>query len=313
MTKFFFFSSPKLTSQTQKHTRAFVSLFALTTGNISNVGVGGQRGGNLFAGINATDFNQTSTGLGNSFADDIGTLGFTFCADNVGLTLLLSALDDKAGSLGILLGNLFLLNGAGEFLAESHVSDGYILEGDVELFSAAHEIGADAVRHGLSLGDELGGVELGDDGLEDFVSDGGEHTFIVISTVRLFLYISKVTGKKTGGKPYLVDLGQVRDLGTVQHTQRQADHLQILGAGRRGDIPGLGSHVVDDAPLQPGNQEMRSLADHLFLHTSQAVEDDGARAALDVVNRGINSESTGDGQGEPSEESVWRRHYCDER
>jgi hypothetical protein len=30
------------------------------------------------------------------------------------------------------------------------------------------------------LGDELGGVELGYDGLEDFVSDGGENTLVVI-------------------------------------------------------------------------------------------------------------------------------------
>jgi len=30
------------------------------------------------------------------------------------------------------------------------------------------------------LGDELGGVELGDDGFEDFVTDGGEDALIVV-------------------------------------------------------------------------------------------------------------------------------------
>lgn len=34
----------------------------------------------------------------------------------------------------------------------------------------------------FTLGDELGGVELGDDGLEDFVSDGGEDTLVVVET-----------------------------------------------------------------------------------------------------------------------------------
>jgi hypothetical protein len=45
---------------------------------------------------------------------------------------------------------------------------------------AAEEVGADAVGDGFALGDEFGGVELGDDGLEDFVADGGEDAFVVV-------------------------------------------------------------------------------------------------------------------------------------
>jgi hypothetical protein len=60
------------------------------------------------------------------------------------------------------------------------VCDGDVLERDVELLRSLHEVGADAVADGLSLGDELGGIELGDDGLEDFVSDGGEYSLIVV-------------------------------------------------------------------------------------------------------------------------------------
>ena len=62
------------------------------------------------------------------------------------------------------------------------MGDGDILEGDVELGGAAKEVGADAVGDGFTLGDEFGGIELGDDGLEDFVSDRGEDTLIVILT-----------------------------------------------------------------------------------------------------------------------------------
>ena len=47
------------------------------------------------------------------------------------------------------------------------------------------KVGTDAVGDGFTLGDEFGGVELGDDSLQDFVSDGGEDTLIIIGTVGL--------------------------------------------------------------------------------------------------------------------------------
>lgn len=49
--------------------------------------------------------------------------------------------------------------------------DGDVFEGDVEFLGATEEIGTDAVGDGFALGDEFGGVELGDDGFEDFVAD----------------------------------------------------------------------------------------------------------------------------------------------
>ena len=58
--------------------------------------------------------------------------------------------------------------------------DGDIFESDVELVGALEEIGADAVGDGFSLCDELGGVELGDNGLKNFVSDRGEDTLVIV-------------------------------------------------------------------------------------------------------------------------------------
>jgi hypothetical protein len=60
------------------------------------------------------------------------------------------------------------------------VCDGDVFEGDVELVGALEEIGADTVRDGLTLGNELGGVELRDDGFEDFVTDGGEDSLVIV-------------------------------------------------------------------------------------------------------------------------------------
>jgi len=45
------------------------------------------------------------------------------------------------------------------------VGDGDILEGDVELGGTESKVVADALGNSLSLGDKLGSVELGDNGL----------------------------------------------------------------------------------------------------------------------------------------------------
>ena len=103
----------------------------------------------------------------------------------VGLALLLGTFDDETGPFSILLGNLLLLNGPCELLSESHVSNRDVLECDVELPSTLHQVGTDAVGDSLTLCDEIGGVELGHNGLEDFVSDGGENTLIIIGTIGL--------------------------------------------------------------------------------------------------------------------------------
>lgn len=176
---FLFNSAP----QTQKETRTLATVLTLPTRQIGNVRVTGQSLRNLLAGINAPNLNQPSTGLGHSLANDFSTLGFTFRTDNVSLALLLGALDDKPCSLGILLGDLLLLDGPRELLAESHVRDGDVLERDVELRRPFQQVGADAVRDSFALCDQLGGVELGDDCFEHFVADGGEDALVVVRTI----------------------------------------------------------------------------------------------------------------------------------
>ena len=126
------------------------------------------------------DQDEAVTTLGHSLADGIRSLGFSLGADDVCLPLLLGLFYDEARALGFLLCDLLLFNGLGELFAESHVRNGDILEGNVELVGALEQVGADAVRDGFSLSDELCGVELGDDGFEDFVADGGEDSLIVV-------------------------------------------------------------------------------------------------------------------------------------
>jgi hypothetical protein len=194
------------------------------------------------------------------------------------------------------------------------VGDGAILEGDVELGGAAEEIGTDAVGDGFTLGDEFGGIELCDDGLEDFVSDRREDTLIVILAEVLEIMSKLVRlDRRKRGEGYLVDLWKSLDFGTVQDSESQADHLQILGTGGGGDVARLCADVVDDALLQPGDEEVSSLAHNAFLNTRQAVEDDGASAALDIVHGGIcegQTEGSGDSPLVDGTESVGGHGCC---
>ena len=66
---------------------------------------------------------------------------------------------------------------------------------------------ADESRNVLSLGDQLGGVELGDDTLEDLVDDTGKDALIVV------------------GSEGTVDLRQGIDAGSGQDTAGNVDHL----------------------------------------------------------------------------------------
>lgn len=166
-------------SQAQQKLAAFLAL-AASSWKICDIRVCGQCLCNLLAGLNPSDHDQTISRLRHSLRNSIGRLSFSLSPDDVRLSLLLRLLDNEARPLGVLLGNLLLLDGAGEFLSEGHVRDGDVLESDVELLGTLEKVGADAVADGLTLRDELGGIELGDDGFEDFVSDGWEDTLVVI-------------------------------------------------------------------------------------------------------------------------------------
>jgi hypothetical protein len=70
------------------------------------------------------------------------------------------------------------------------VCNGNILQSDVELLGSLEQVGTDSVADSFTLCDQLGGVELGDDSFEDFVSDGREDTLIVILAETLKSIIS---------------------------------------------------------------------------------------------------------------------------
>jgi hypothetical protein len=82
----------------------------------------------------------------------------------------------------------------------------------------------------------------------------------------------------------LVNLRQLLDLRPMQHPQRKRNHLQVLASRRCRNVPWPCAHIIHNRPLQPRDQEMCALVDHVLLDSGDPVEDDGARTTLDVVD-----------------------------
>lgn len=111
-----------------------------------------------------------------------------------------------------------------------------VFEGDVKFLGPAEEVRTDAVRDRLPLGDEFGGIELGNNGLEDFVADRGEDSLVVVKTEGLCVLMSYCTTSslsdcedrgivgaelfEKGAIVHLIDLGQHLNFWPMQHPQR---------------------------------------------------------------------------------------------
>ena len=101
---------------------------------------------------------------------------------------------------------------------------------------------------------------------------------------------------------YLVDLRQHPDFRAVQHSERQGHHLQVLATGCGADVPRLGTHIVDDGPLQPWDEKVGAFVDDRVFDTVQTVEDHSAAAAFDIVDGGLSKKDDGgDGEGVASD------------
>lgn len=91
--------------------------------------------------------------------------------------------------------------------------------------------------------------------------------------------------------------------------------MQILAAGRGGDIPGLGADIIDDGLLQPRNEEMGALIHDRLLDSTQTIEDDSTSTTFDIIDGSLDKgETDGGGDGEfvkrrksVGHDSGWRR------
>lgn len=85
-------------------------------------------------------------------SDELCGLGFSLGFDNDGFLLLNGSLDDVLGALGLLLGDLLGLHGSSVFLREGQMSDGHVVQDDLEVIGALHKHVSDLLTNYVSLG-----------------------------------------------------------------------------------------------------------------------------------------------------------------
>lgn len=173
-------SSRPQTQQKASLPTAVPSFSIATTRQVGDVRVIRKQLRNILLRLNSPDHDQAITTLRHRLRYHLCALTLALRPDDRRLPLLLRLLDDESCSLGLLLRDLLLFYSLGELPPESHVCDADIFERNVELAGAFEEVGADAVADGFTLGDQFGGIELRNDGFEDFVADGGENTLVVV-------------------------------------------------------------------------------------------------------------------------------------
>jgi hypothetical protein len=142
---------------------------------------------------------------------------------------------------------------------------------------------ADESRDILSLGDQLGGVELGNNTLENLVDDTGKDALVVV------------------GSKSTVDLRKGIDAGSGQDTAGNVDHLQILGTGEGGDIARLRADIVDDGGLNPGDLQVGSFGVDVALDTADTAVLDGAATTIDVEECVVEEVDTTQTEGDDSD------------
>ena len=118
----------------------------------------------------------------HGLSEKFGCLGFTLSLDNSGLFVLHGLFDLELGSLSLLLGDLFLFDGLRELRAEVKVSNGDIVELDVEVSQSDVETVSDSLTDLFSLCQQLRSIVSSDDGLKHFVNDRWENSAIVVET-----------------------------------------------------------------------------------------------------------------------------------
>lgn len=171
--------------------------------------------------------------------------------------------NNECGTLGVLLGNLLGFDGSGELGGEGQMLNssrdvssgpvtgsvgmglrayrqGDIIKSNIEARGTPGQVLPNQTGDVLTLGDQLAGVELSDNALQDLVDNGGQHTLV------------KVLAKGT------VNLWQSIDAGPGQDTAGDVDHLQILGTSQGGNVARLRADIVNNRGFDPGNPEVSS-------------------------------------------------------
>jgi hypothetical protein len=102
-----------------------------------------QRLRDLLRGVDAPDLDEARAALLEGPTNNLGGRGLALGADDARLLFLFGLGNNISLALGLLLGDLLLLDGAAELLAEDEVRDGDIVQNNIEVVGALRERRAD--------------------------------------------------------------------------------------------------------------------------------------------------------------------------
>ena len=192
--------------------------------------------------INSTHFNHTTTRLLQRVTDQRSSLGFSLSLNDRRLRLtcplqphnllLLRTRHHELGLLRALQCHLLLLNGVVEVASERQMRDRHIVQLDVVLLRTLLQQLANTLRHLLSLRQQLLRIVLSDHSLHDLVAQRGKHTVTVVGT------------------HLTVDRRQKVQIGMCQNSKGNADGLQVLRSGLRGNLTRRSADVVNVGVLE---------------------------------------------------------------
>jgi hypothetical protein len=206
---------------------------------------------------------KARTSLRNSLSNELGTLGLTLSAKDVGLCDFFVLENNELSTFGHLLSNLLLLDRGHELGGELKVSDGNIVENDGVLKSAFRKLFTDLHGDLLTLGDELLSIVLGNGRLQNFVTNGGDNSFIVVFA------------------DVIEDNGELFFDGAEKQTHRDVDLLHITCTSGRVEEGGLGADLEADNVVDHWNSQVNSFAVYVVLKTADCGHLEGSLSTVD--------------------------------
>ena len=126
--------------------------------------------------------NKTRAELANSVGNKHSSLCLSFCSNDGSLHFFFTFEDQVLGLFRLLLSNLLGFNGSSEVSCELEVSNGDVIQDDSKLFGSDHQFCSYLVGHLFSFRNQLLCIVLSNNGLEYFIADGRNDTFVVISS-----------------------------------------------------------------------------------------------------------------------------------
>lgn len=229
---------------------------------------------NIFWSFKLSHSHESLSILSHSFWDQFCGFCISFCSKNLGLSFLFINLYNIFGSFSLLLCNLLLLNWLSEITRELKTSNRHIIYIHIEFASSLVHPLLDISIYLFPLSEKLVRIVLSDDWFEDFISNRGYNSVIIVETL------------------VIQYLPEFLFLGSVQDSQCQLDWLHVTRARGRVDQLGACPNLEALGLLESWDVEVHALSIDLGLDTSCLVVHEGALTTVNHEEETTRHETT---------------------